>query len=101
MSGKGAEPRSIRESEPPVKRRPVDVTTRWTTPTDIRIAAPSPTIARMNGGVPWIQAWWRHRGAPVIPNRWLSESRHVGLRVVHCRHGGRGTPPRLGAQGMG
>jgi hypothetical protein len=26
----------------------------------------------------FIQAEWRHRGAPVIPNRWLSESRHVG-----------------------
>jgi hypothetical protein len=37
-------------------RRPVDVTTTRTTPADILIAAPSPTIERMHGGVPWIQA---------------------------------------------
>jgi hypothetical protein len=33
----------------------VDVMTRWMTPTDILIAAPSPTIVVMNGGVPWIR----------------------------------------------
>jgi hypothetical protein len=55
-SRKGAEPNPILESEPPIERRPVDVTTRWTTPADILIAAPSPTIVAMNGGVPWIPA---------------------------------------------
>ena len=39
---------------PPVERRRVDVTTRWTTPTDTLTAAPSPTVAKVNGGVPWI-----------------------------------------------
>ncbi len=40
------------ESEPPVERRPVDVTTRGRTPP----AAPSPTIAELNGGVLCIPA---------------------------------------------
>jgi hypothetical protein len=53
---KGAKPNRILESEPPVERRPVDVTTRWMTPKDTQIAAPSPTIAAMNGGIPWIPA---------------------------------------------
>ena len=36
----------------------------------------------------------------MIPNRWLSESRHGGLRVVHSRHGGRRPLPRPRAQRM-
>ena len=42
------------ESEPPVERRPVDVTTRRTTPQRSLTAAPSPVVVKLNGGVPWI-----------------------------------------------
>ena len=63
------------ESKPPVERRPVDVTSRRMTPWDTMIATPSPNIARTNGGVPWIQAEWRHRGAPLIPNNLCAGAR--------------------------
>jgi hypothetical protein len=39
------------KSEPPVERRPVDVTTNRMTPRDTMIAAPPPTIVRMSGGI--------------------------------------------------
>jgi hypothetical protein len=71
----------------------VDVTTRRMTPRDTMIAAPSPTIVRMSGGILWIPAEWRHRGNPVIPNRWLSESRHVGYHLEYCRPRGGGSSP--------
>ena len=71
--------RNLCECEPPVERRPVDVTTRRTTPQRSLTTAPSPAVVKLNGGVPWIPAEWRHRSDPVIPNRWLSESRHVRL----------------------
>src|SRR5262249_17163934 len=34
-----------------------------------------------------------------IPNRWLSESRHVGQRFVHCRNRGRAISLGLGLRG--
>src|SRR5262249_56050984 len=58
-----------------------------------------PTVAKLNGGVPWIPASWRHRGIPVIPNRWLSESRHVGRRFVHRQSRGGAIPLGLGLRG--
>ncbi len=70
------------------------------TPADTQVAAPSPTIEKVNGGVPWIPAQWRHRGFPMIPNGWSSESCHVGLRFAHYRHRGRKTLPRPWAQRM-
>src|SRR5208282_5130976 len=55
------------ESEPPVERRPVDVTTMRTTPQRTPTTAPSLDVAKLNGGVSWIPAEWRHRSDPVIP----------------------------------
>ena len=35
----------------------------------------------------------------MIPNRWLSESRHVGFRFVHCRQRGEKLSLGLGLRG--
>src|SRR5208283_5613925 len=73
-----------RESEPPVERRPVDVTTMRTTPQRTPTTAPSLAVAKLNGGVSWIPAEWRHRSDPVIPESMVERitSRRSTLRTL-------------------
>jgi hypothetical protein len=75
----------------------VDETTYRTTPRRTLLVLPSATCVLLNGGVLCIQTSWRHprRSRWVIPNRWLSVLRPVGLR---SKTRGRGpAAPKRGA----
>ncbi len=55
----------------------MDVTTHRTTPQRTLRPVPSSSLVQLNGGVLCIVSSWR-RSWRAIPNRWLSDSRHVG-----------------------
>jgi len=54
-----------------------------TTPQRTPTTAPSLDVAKLNGGVPWIPAEWRHRSDPVIPESMVERitSRRSTLRT--------------------
>ena len=54
----------------------VGVTTLRMTPRPCLGVCPSTTPDRVNGGIRWIFSW--DVGFAMIPNRWLSVTRHVG-----------------------
>src|SRR5208283_1251918 len=72
------------ESEPPVERRPVDVTTMRTTPQRTPTTAPSLDVAKLNGGV-------------VLLDSAMRPARKPRNREHHGRPGGLATG-RLGPQ---
>src|SRR5271165_3380539 len=55
-----------------------------TTPQRTPATAPSLAVAKLNGGVSWIPAEWRHRSDPVIPESMVERitSRRLTLRTL-------------------